>query len=297
MFTFHFSRCFGIGMAAGIAVACTALPAFAEDAVMVSFQTNNPWTQEIGSVDSRHDSHDYSVDVAAGKTLQINLVTRDPNVFFKVTNETEDKQLVDTFKTGATTWSTQNPAAAKYTVHVYVDPNAMQRGEQAQYALQIGQYGQSDMRVPITTVTFEDKPWVQTTGTLDSTGAARDYGVAMTAGQTLAVNLVTRNPEVHFKVENQANGETLVDSATSDTVKWSAPIDTAATYTISVYADPASLPPGSRAGYALQIGHYATARPQPATSAAAVGTSASAAAPANVTAGAAMPASAATPHD
>ncbi|HET7222917.1 MAG TPA: hypothetical protein VFI81_06955, partial [Rhodanobacteraceae bacterium] len=151
-----------------------------------------------------------------------------------------------------------NKDPATYTIHVYVQPDAMQRGEVADYALQIGQYGQSDMRAPTTTVTFEEnKPWVQTMGTLDSQAAARDYAVAIAAGQTLAVNLVTRNSNVHFKVQDQSSGKAMVDSAESNAPKWSTPVDTAATYTISVYADPAALPPGSRAGYALQIGHYA----------------------------------------
>uniref|UniRef100_UPI002631241E hypothetical protein n=1 Tax=Mycobacterium sp. TaxID=1785 RepID=UPI002631241E len=54
----------------GIAAACLALPAFADSPVAVSFQANNPWTQEIGSVDRYNDSHEYSVQVEAGKTLQ-----------------------------------------------------------------------------------------------------------------------------------------------------------------------------------------------------------------------------------
>lgn len=271
MSTSRHSRYFALGVAAGILATCIAIPAFADDATTVSFQANNPWTQEIGSVDRYNDSRDYTVEVAAGKTLQINLVTRDPNVFFKIRNKTQDEQLVDTLQTGATTWSTQNATAATFTIQVYVDPAAMQRGEEAKYALQIGQYGAADMRSPTTTVTFEDnKPWVQAVGTLDSQATTRDYAVAIAAGQTLAVNLVTRNPKVYFKVENQANGQTVVDSAISNAVKWSMPVDTAATYTVSVYADPAALPPGSRAGYALQIGHYA----QNNTSPAAAGTSA-----------------------
>jgi hypothetical protein len=244
--------------ALGVAGACLTLPAFADSAIEVTFQANNPWTQEVGNVSRRDSSHDYSVAVAAIKTLQINLVTRDPNVFFKVRNDTQDKQLTDSIQTGATTWSTQNTTAATYTIHVYVEPDAMQRGEVADYALQIGQYGQSDMRVPATAVTFEpNKPWVQTVGTLDSQAAVRDYTVAIAAGQTLAVNLITRDPKLHFKVEDQASGQTLVDSANAATTQWSMPVNTAANYKISVYADPSALPPGSRSGYALQIGQYA----------------------------------------
>lgn len=284
------SRCFALGMSAAMAT-CIALPVFADAPVQVTFEANNPWTQEIGSVDRYNDSHDYSVQVAAGKTLQINLVTRDPNVFFKIRNETQDKQLVDTFQTGATTWSTQNTTAATYTIHVYVDPAAMQRDEVAKYALQIGQYGAADMRAPTTTVTFtEGKAWVQTAGTLDPQAATRDYAVAIAAGQTLAVNLVTRSTNVHFKVQDQASGQTVVDSANGNVTKWSMPVDTAATYKISVYADPAALPPGARAGYALQIGHYPQDNMQPATAG-------SAAAPPATAASAAAPAEAATTHD
>lgn len=235
-----------------------ALPAFADSSVTVTFQPSNPWTQEVGKVTRMDNAQDYTVAIAADKTFQINLVTRDPNVFFKVRNDTTRDDLVDTYNTGATTWSVSNKDPATYTIHVYVQPDAMQRGEVADYALQIGQYGQSDMRAPTTTVTFEEnKPWVQTMGTLDSQAAARDYAVAIAAGQTLAVNLVTRNSNVHFKVQDQSSGKAMVDSAESNAPKWSTPVDTAATYTISVYADPAALPPGSRAGYALQIGHYA----------------------------------------
>lgn len=278
------SRRFAVGIAAGIVAACVALPVFADDATAVSFQANNPWTQEVGSVDRFHESRDYTVQVGAGKTLQVNLVTRDPNVFFKVRNDTQRKDLVDTLSTGATTWSASNTDAGTYTIHVYVQPDAMQRGEVADYALQIGQYGESDMRSPTTTVTFEDnKPWVQAVGTLDSQGAARDYAVAIAAGQTLAVNLVTRNSNVHFKVENQGNGQTLVDSATGANTNWTTPVETAGNYTISVYADPSALPPGTKAGYALQIGHYAQANAQP-------GAAGTAAPPATAASAAAVPA-------
>lgn len=270
--------------ALALAAAGAPLSALAASSTTVTFQPNNPWTQEIGKVTRMDNAQDYTVAVAAGKTLQINLVTRDPNVFFKVRNDTQRKDLVDTLSTGATTWSTSNTDAGTYTIHVYVQPDAMQRGEVADYALQIGQYGESDMRSPTTTVTFEDdKPWVQAVGTLDSQAAARDYAVAIAAGQTLAVNLVTRNANVHFKVENQANGQTLVDSATGATTNWTTPVETAGNYTISVFADPSALPPGTRAGYALQIGHYAQATAQP-------GAAGTAAPPATAASAAAVPA-------
>lgn len=281
MSSFRLFRCLIVTVA--IAAIGTALPAFADSAVTVTFQPNNPWTQEIGKVTRMDNAQDYTVAIAAGKTFQINLVTRDPNVFFKVRNDTTRDDLVDTLNTGATTWSVSTTDAATYTVRVYIQPEAMQRGEVADYALQIGQYGQSDMRTPTTTVTFEEnKPWVQAVGTLDSQATSRDYAVAIAAGQTLAVNLVTRNPKVYFKVENAGNGQTLVDSATSTTTNWTMPVDAAANYTISVYADPAAVPPGAKAGYALQIGHYPQGNTQPATAgsaAAAPAAAASAAAP------------------
>lgn len=290
MSSFRFFRC--LTVAAAIAATGAALPAFADSAVTVTFQPNNPWTQEIGKVTRMDNAQDYTVDIAAGKTFQINLVTRDPNVFFKVRNDTTRDDLVDTFDTGATTWSVATADAATYTVHVYVQPEAMQRGEVADYALQIGQYGQSDMRAPTTTVTFEEnKPWVQTVGTLDSQATSRDYAVAIGAGQVLAVNLVTRNPGVHFKVANASDGQTLIDSATGTTTSWTVPVDAATNYTISVYADPATVPPGAKAGYALQIGHYAQGNnTQPVTAG-------STATPPSTTASAAAPAAAASAHD
>lgn len=257
---------FAAAIMLGIAAACTALPAFADSPATVSFQANNPWMQEIGSVDRFNDSHDYSVQVEAGKTLQINLVTRDPNVFFKVRDQTADQQLVDTFKTGATTWSTPVTAATTYEVHVYVDPDAMTRGEVAKYALQIGRYGASDMQVANTEVSFgASQPWAQEVSQLNSQAPSHDYSVAIPAGETLQVNLVTQNPKVHFKVKGNAGGQPLVDTAETGTATWSTPVTTAATYTIEVYADPSAVPPGHEAKYAVQIGHYASANTPAAT--------------------------------
>lgn len=245
-------------IAIAMAFTVTATPAFARSsAVTVTFQPNNHWAQEVDTL-SRYDAyHDYSVAIEPGKILQINLITRDPNIFFKIKDETNDKKLVDTYQTGATTWSAPaSTTATNYLIHVYVQPEAMQMDEKPKYALQIGQYGQSDMQVEATAVTFEaGNPWAQEVGTLDAQGSARDYTVAMAAGQTLAVNLITQNPKVHFKV--QANEQKLVDSSEANATTWSTPVGTAGNYTISVYADPAALPPGSRAGYALQVGHYA----------------------------------------
>jgi len=279
---------FAAAVTLGVASACIALPAFADSAVAVSFQENNPWTQEIGSVDRYNDSHDYSVQVEAGKTLQINLVTRDPNVFFRVRDQTADQQLVDTFKTGATTWSTPVATATTYVVHVYVDPDAMTRGEVAKYALQIGRYGASDMQVANTEVSFGvNQPWAQQVSQLNSQAPSHDYSVAIPAGETLQVNLITQNPNVHFKVKGNAGGQPLVDTSQTGAATWSTSATTAATYTIEVYADPSAVPPGHEAKYAVQIGHYASANAPAATPATAGTAPGAAPAPASTAPGAA----------
>jgi hypothetical protein len=276
-----------VAISLGFAVAtCMALPALAESPVAVTFQANNPWTQEVGSVDRRDPSHDYSVTVAAGKTLQVNLVTRDPNVFFKVRDETHDEQLVDTYQTGATTWSTPNATATSYTIHVYVDPYAMERGEEAKYALQVGHYGPEDMQAASTAVTFQSgNPWVQEVGTMDAQATSHDYTVTIAAGNALKVNLIARNPGLHFKIEDQANATELVDTASTGATTWSTAVATATKYTIHVYVDPAAVPPGKNVQYALQIGQY------PAQNA---GTAATPASVGNPVPAAAMPASAGT---
>ncbi|HJR10504.1 MAG TPA: hypothetical protein VJ823_03750 [Rhodanobacteraceae bacterium] len=282
MSPFHRIHFVATAFVIGVAGACMVPPAIASSPVSVTFQPNTHWVQEVDTLDHYDYYHDYSVAIEPGKILQINLITRDPNIFFKIKNETSGKQLVDTYKTGATTWSAPaGTAAATYTIHVYVQPDAMQRDEKPKYALQIGQYGQSDMQVEATTVTFENNnPWAQEVGTLDAQGSARDYAVAVTAGQMLAVNLVTQNANVHFKVE--ANGQKLVDSADTHAATWSAPVAAAGTYTVNVYADPSALPPGTRAGYTLQIGHYAQNETQaaPAGTVAAPASTATAATPA-----------------
>ncbi|MBS0381073.1 MAG: hypothetical protein JSR56_01460 [Proteobacteria bacterium] len=249
----------------GIAGVCLSQPVLADQPVVVTFQAGNPWTQEIGSVSHDDAWHDYTVAAEAGKTFQINLVSRNPNVFFKVKQQGERKTLVDTFKTGATTWSTQDAAATTYEIHVYVQPEAMQRGDVAKYALQIGQYGAQDMQPASTEVTFQDNnPWAQTVGALASDAAVHDFTVAIAAGKTMQVNLLTQNNNVHFKVEDQASHAELVDSAKTGASTWSGPITTAGTYVVRVYTDPAAVPPGTEAKFALQIGQYASEAPAPA---------------------------------
>lgn len=264
MSAFCHARSLAIAAAIGVAGACMTLPAVASTPVSVTFQGDSHWAQEVDTLSRSESSHDYAVSIDTGKILQINLITRDPNVFFKIKDETNRKELVDTYKTGATTWSAPTSTApTSYLIHVYIQPDAIQRGETPKYALQIGQYGKSDLQVPATPVTFAaNNPWVQVSGTLDSQGSTRDYTTDIAAGQTVAVNLVTRNPKVHFRVS--ANSQKLVDSADTNATTWSAPVTAAATYTISVYADPAALPPGTQAGYTVQIGHYVQSEGQPA---------------------------------
>lgn len=265
MSPFRLPRCIAVAFAVAVAGACLSLPAFAESTITVTFQPNNPWTQEIGSIDEMHLSHDYSVAVAAGKTLQINLVTRNPNVFFSVKNEATRKELVDTLKTGATTWSTENAAAATYLIHVYVQEDVLQRGEVPQYALQVGQYGQEDMQPALTKVAFQDgNPWAQMLGSVNSSATSQDYEVAIAAGDTFRVNLVAHDPNLHFTVKDEADGKQLVDTKDPAATTWSMPVTAPATFRIRVYIDPAAVPPGQAAQYALQIGHYPTQATVPA---------------------------------
>lgn len=296
---------FRVALLAALALAATGLSpaALADAATPVTFQANNPWAQEIGTVEHSDPSHDYSVAVAAGKTLHVQLFTRNPNVFLKIRNDTRGKQLVDTMKTGATTWSEDVPTASTFTIHVYVDPATLERGDTVKYALQVGAYGATDMRPASTAVTFQpNNPWAQEIGRIDSGATAHDYTVDVAAGNTLQVNLIAKDAGVHFKVMG-ADQAVLVDTATTaapasaaatatDTTAaantttggttWSAPVTAAATYTVRVYADPASVPQGAAFGYALQIGQYPTNRAQPAAgaSAATPAAAASAAAPA-----------------
>lgn len=243
---------------AAVAGSALALSTQAATPTAVTFQANNPWTQEIGSVTRDADQVDYTVAVAAGKTLQINLITRNPNLYFKVKDATHHKRLTDTLKTGATTWSTPVTEAATYDIQVYAQDGALGTGETAKFALQVGQYGQQDFQPATTTVTFaNNNPWAQFAGTLDATGTAQDYAVAMAAGKTLAVNLITTDPKIHFSVTDQANQQTLVDSAKTGVAKWSAPIASAANYIVKVAIDAADVPPGKTVAFTLQIGQYA----------------------------------------
>lgn len=115
-----------------------ALPALGADAI--SFSPGSPWAQTIGTVSKTDNFHEYSVSADAGKTLQINLISRNPNLFFRVLPADSGKPLVDTASNGATTWTTKPDATATYTVRVYEDPATVASGDITKYALQVGVY-------------------------------------------------------------------------------------------------------------------------------------------------------------
>src|SRR5690242_13829885 len=106
--------CTALGFAAMGAV--PASTAYAADAI--NFAPGNPWSQAIGNVSKTSDFHEYTVVASAGKTLQINLISRNPNLFFRVLSAESSKPLVDTASNGATTWTTKPQANATYTVRV-----------------------------------------------------------------------------------------------------------------------------------------------------------------------------------
>ena len=261
----HFLRS-ALGASLGLAAACMSLAAFAGTPVTVTFPANSVWAQEIGNLNQSENSVDYTVAIAAGKTLQLNLLSRNPNVHFKVKDQSHDKKLVDTLITGESTWSTPNVAATTYTIQVYIEPGAIQPGEPMKYALQIGQYGAQDMQPPTTAVTFEaNKPWAEQDGALASDATAHNFTVAIAAGMTIKVNLVSSNPGLHFKVNDQTHDKKLVDTSTTGANTWSESVAAATNYMIQVYVDPATMPPGQKAPFALQVGQYPSGGTQPAT--------------------------------
>ena len=265
MSRFHFLRS-TLGASLGLAVTCLSLPAFASAPVAVTFAANSVWAQEIGNLNHSDTSIDYTVAVAAGKTLQLNLLGHNPNVHFKVKDQSHGKVLLDTHTTGESTWSTLNATATTYAIQVYIEPAAIQSGETAKYALQIGQYGAEDMQPPTTAVTFEaNKPWAEQDGALDSSATAHNFTVAIAEGMTVKVNLVSSNPGLHFKVSDQTHNKNLADTSSTGANTWSESAAAATNYMIQVYVDPAAIPSGQKAQYALQVGQYASGATQPAT--------------------------------
>ncbi|MGH7489963.1 MAG: hypothetical protein ACREMY_30805, partial [bacterium] len=112
-------------LAATLAAGALAAPRPAWAADAVSFTPGNPWAQEVGSISKTDDYHEYTVHASGGKTLKINLISRDPNLFFKVLPPDSHKALIDTMSNGETSWSTQPAADAEYTVRVYAEPDMM----------------------------------------------------------------------------------------------------------------------------------------------------------------------------
>jgi hypothetical protein len=254
-----------LGVGFGLAAACLSLPAVADTPVTVTFAANSVWAQEIGKLNYSDNSLDYTVAVAAGKTLKINLISPNPNVHFKVKDQSHHKLLLDTLAKGESTWSLQNVTATTYAIQVYIESAAIESGDTAKYALQIGQYGAEDMQPPATAVTFDgNKPWVERDGVLASGATAYDFTVAIAAGMTFKVNLVSSNPQLHFRVHDQTHDKKLVDTSTTGANTWSEQVAAATTYMIQVYVDPAAMPPGQKAQFALQVGHYASGDTQPA---------------------------------
>lgn len=235
-----------------------AYPAFAATPVAVTFQAGSHWAQEVNALSREDSSQEYSATIQANQTLQVNLVTRNPNIFFKVRNDTERKDLVDTMKTGATTWSTKVPTAATYTIRVYADPAVLELRTKAKYALQIGQYGAADMRPASTPVTFAaNQPWAQETGVVDADAPAHDYTAVIQGNRTLQVNLVSNDPNLHFKVLDPA-GQELVDTASTSSKTWSTQVPAPTNYTVRVYAADSALQPGTKVQYTVQLGQFAT---------------------------------------
>lgn len=257
-----FRRALGVGL--GLAAACVSLPVLAGAPVAVTFPANSVWAQEIDNLSHSNSAVDYTVSVAAGKTLQLNLLTRNPNVRFKVEDQTSDKLLLDTGKTGETTWTLPNATAGTYAIRVYIDPAAISSDNTAKYALQVGQYGVEDLQVPTSAVTFEaGKPWAQQDVLLAPGATAHNFTVAIAAGMMVKVNLVSTDPGLHFKVTDQTQGKAVVDTGTTGTNTWTDSVATATNYLIQVYADKAATPP-AQTRFALQVGQFASANTQPA---------------------------------
>jgi hypothetical protein len=249
----------------GLVATCMSLPTLADTPIAVTFPANSVWAQEVGNLTRSDDSLDYTVAVAAGKTLQLNLLTRNPNVYFNVKDQSQGKMVLDTRKTGESTWSTQNAAATTYAIRVYIDSAAIKSGETAKFALQIGQYGAEDMQSPATAVTFEaGKPWAQRTGMLTSGAPVYNFTAAIADGMTIKVNLVSSHPELHFRVNDQTGDKKLVDTSATGANTWSESVAAATNYAIQVYVDPATMSSGQNARFTLQVGQYASGDMQPA---------------------------------
>ena len=125
-------------LAIALAVCAITLPDATQAADAISFTPGNPWAQTVGSISKTDDYHEYTVHASAGKTLKINLISRDPNLFFRVLPPDSRKPLIDTMTSGETSWSMQPAVDTDYTVRVYADPGAIPRDQVSKFALQVG---------------------------------------------------------------------------------------------------------------------------------------------------------------
>jgi|SRR5579885_1012918 len=125
-------------LATALAAGTLAQAPATQAADAISFTPGNPWAQTVGSISKSDDHHEYTVHASAGKTLKINLISRNPNLFFKVLPSDSGKPLVDTMSSGETSWSIQPAADVDYTVQVYAEPDMIRGNEVSKFALQVG---------------------------------------------------------------------------------------------------------------------------------------------------------------
>ncbi|MBS0432071.1 MAG: hypothetical protein JSS21_06655 [Proteobacteria bacterium] len=117
-----------------------ATPRIAIAADAIAFTPGNPWAQTVGTISKSDHYHDYSVHATGGKTLKINLISRNPNLYFRVTPANSGDALVDTQSNGETSWSTQPATDTDYTVRVYAEPESLRSGDESKFALQVGMF-------------------------------------------------------------------------------------------------------------------------------------------------------------
>ena len=128
----------GGALAVALGGGALAMPGIACAADAIAFTPGNPWAQAIGTITKSDHYHDYSVHATGGKTLKINLISRNPNLYFRVQQAGSRDALVDTETSGETSWSTQPTADTDYTVHVFAEPEALSSSDASKFALQVG---------------------------------------------------------------------------------------------------------------------------------------------------------------
>lgn len=107
---------------------------------VISFIPGNPWTQNVGSLSKASNFHEYTVAAELGKTLKINLISHNPNLYFRVVADGSRKPLLDTAVSGETTWSVKPDVRTTYNLRVYQDPDTLSSGDATKYALQVGKF-------------------------------------------------------------------------------------------------------------------------------------------------------------